>query len=192
MKKIFIFIILIAALNAYTSEKKSISNSFDFCFDKQENIYEPFNLFSSFSNYNNLNLDSVNYSDPFSKINSKGFITAGIALTATGGALLLGGGTLIGLSYYFSWIGLTYVLETTDFSVKDWNIVWDVMFLSANKYSQCALAVSSLFAGINLLGAGLMIIPGIIYLVIGLVAKKKLSAYNITPLSNSFGISIKF
>lgn len=191
-----ITVLMLLSLYAFCSEKNLDTNEpikFNFIYKNQNKLNSPSMSLDSLSL---TILSKYKLNDDFLlNINSKKYISAGATLLTLGIISILGGATLISLGHYFAFSGLTWMLETdyVNITVFNWSIVWAAMFSSFGKYIQATGAVLTLIFGINLFVIGfIMFIPGIIYLTLGVKSKKKSESYNISPIYDAYGISIKF
>src|SRR4030042_6003247 len=150
----------------------------------------------SFSAYNNnLNINLFAAKDK-ARINPglyTNLLRTGIGLLSAGSTSLLLGGTLIGISHLFAWYALADFLGDTDFTVKNWVVVWKIMFFNFG-YQFTTPADLAMVLGNVLCGIGALIIPGIVFIVYSLIQLKKEKrkkideseiSYRITPLSEA-------
>ncbi len=158
--------------------------------------------FSSYNNNNNFNLNL--YAAKEKALIKSGpniiLLRTGIGLTAAGATALLLGGTLIGISHLFAWYSIADILGDTDFIVKDWVIVWKIVFFTFG-YQYTTPAVLAMVIGNALCGLGSILIPGIVFIIYSLIQLRKEKqrkldeteiSFKITPLSDAVGISIRF
>ena len=125
----------------------------------------------------------------------RGQICSGIALISSGVFFGLAGGATYGVSHYLAWLAVAAYIKTTDFTVTNWNKIWQFVFLTADydEYEYSFWAAFLFAGGLAVMGTGIaMIVPGIILLIFGLINKKNYQKEKVSLLTDAVGIRVRF